>query len=139
MKNYKDILVFSSIVASFSIITFFTSLFVLNWNQIDPNCKTNVMGFVIGGTLSLGALSLTVLAYAISEARTRETATEKAPYRKLAMIAYLITPLSLTDAIVSLLFVLSEVQYSFEVSIIILYIIVVALITLVSAWIQQDL
>lgn len=136
---YKNILVLLTATVSFSLIMFFTFMLPTYWNQVDKTAISTVMGYVSGGTLSLGALSLTVLAYSLSEVRSRETSRQKAPYRRLAMIAYLITPLSLTDAIISILYVLTEMPYSFETSLALLYAIVIILIALVSLWIMEDL
>jgi len=136
--QYTRLIVFLTAAASFFILGFFTGGLLSPSVEVRETAKLTVMGYVSGGTLALGALSLTILAYAFSEARSRPTAAQKEPYRRLALMAYLITPLSLTDAVVSILYILTEVQYSFEASLFLLYLTVVQLIVLVTAWVFQE-
>ena len=138
-KHFVEILVYSTLIGMLSIITFFTVPLVVQFNQIDSTSKSNLMENILEGTLALGALSLTVLGYSFSQVRSGRSTAEKTPYRRLGYIMYLVTPLSVVDALISSIFILTKTPYSFETSLILLYIIVVGLIIAVSVWVIKEL
>lgn len=138
-QHYVDILVYSTLIAMLSIITFFTISLVIQFKQIASTSKSNLMENILEGTLALGALSLTVLGYSFSQVHSGRSTAEKTPYRRLSCIMYFIIPLSLVDALISSIFILTKTPYSFEMSLILLYIIVVGLIITVSLWVRKEL
>lgn len=138
-KNYVFLLVWITVLFSVFLLTFFGTEFLGYLNQVDPATKSSVMGAISGGTLALGALSLTVLSYSFSEMHSRTTTETKAPYRRLALIAFLIIMLSLTDSFVSMIFLLTKGPFSFEVSLTLLFLIVIGLVLMVSLWIIAEL
>ena len=136
---FVEILVYSTMITMLSIIAVFTVPLVIQFNQIDSTSKSNLMENILEGTLALGALSLTVLGYSFSQVHSGRSTAEKAPYRRLGYIMYFVTPLSVVDALISSIFILTETSYSFEMSLILLYIIVVGLIIAVSLWVIKEL
>lgn len=139
MKRHYESLVLLTMMISLIIIGLFTIGLSHFRGEIDQSSKLNLMGNILEGTLALGALSLAVLAFSLAQVHLGSTTLEKTPYRRLALIAYLVTPLSLTDTILSAIFILAEVPFSFELSLVLLYAIVVGLIVLVTAWMLEEL
>lgn len=138
-QHYVEILVWLTLIATLSIITFFTIPLVIQFRQIGSTEKSSLMENILEGTLALGALSLTVLGYSFSQIRSGRSTIEKTPYRRLSCIMYFIIPFSMVDALISSIFILTKTPYSFEVSLILLYIIVVGLIIAVSLWVRKEL
>jgi len=134
-----DLLIFAIMFVSLLIIGYFTYTLVQKFGQITTSSKTTVMGNVSQGTLALGALALTVLAYAFAQLRLGTSTETRRPYKRIAYIMFFVVPLSMVDAMTSAIFVLTEDPLSFQVSLILLYMIVVGIMISVCLWARKEL
>jgi len=136
---FVEILVFSALVTTLAIVAFFTVVLIAQFGEIDVSSKRDVAGNILGGTLALGALALTVLGFSVSQMRLRKSTLERRPYKRIGYIMYLIIPLSMVDALTSAVFLLTEDPIAFLVLIVLLYIVVVGVIVSVSLWAIREL
>lgn len=135
---FMDVFVISDLAATIVIVAYFLVPLIVKFDQITEANKISVIENILQGTLTLGAIALTVLGYAFSQMQHGESTKERAPYKRIAYIMYLITPLSMADVGTSISFLLTREPYSFQVSLILLYIIVVGLMLSVSLWVRKE-
>jgi hypothetical protein len=111
---------------------------VASWTEISELAKLDFAKGILTGTLTMGSLSLTVLAYAISQIKSQGTTIQKAPYRYLAVVASFVILVSLSNAMVAAVFVLAKVPYFFEISLLLFYFVIVGVVVLVIYWMQKE-
>lgn len=141
-KNYHhlvDVFIFSILLATLSFIVIFLVPIVTDFSIINDASKTGVTESILQGTLTIGAIALTVLGYAFSQMQGKHSTEERAPYKRIVYIMYFITPLSMADVTTSVSFLLTNNMYAFQASLVLLYIIVVGLAVSVSLWVRKEL
>ncbi len=137
--NYIILTVIIGIAFPSFIFTTYGLCIIQDWQKIETSVKSIIMETISAGTLSLGALSLVILSYSFSEIRSSKTTIQKAPYRRLAIISYILIFICLTDAFTSIAFLLTAAPFTFELSITLFFIIVIGLIINVIQWVIDEL
>ncbi len=141
-ENYHkliDIFLFSLIFISLSLIAIFLIPIAQNFELIAIENMVSVAENILQGTLSLGAIALAVLAYTFSELHRGKSTKERAPYKRIVYIIYLITSLSMADVTLALSFIMTSNLCAFYGSLLLLYIIVVGVSVSVFYWVRQEL
>jgi hypothetical protein len=137
-RNYIIVILFMGISLPMILFVLYGLTLLIEWNSIDDLVKSTAMEIISGGTLSLGALSLAVLSYSFSQMHSSRTSLQKAPYRRLAIVAFMITSISLTDTFVSLIFLLTKAPFSFEMALILLLALIFGVIIMVNLWTLEE-
>ena len=136
---FVEKLVIVALVITLSFLFFSTYVLIFGLEEMTVLFERDVAANLLEGTLALGALSLTVLGFSVSQLQSRRTALRRRPYKRIGYIMFFITLLSMADAFASVVFLLTENSLVFGISIILLFMIVVGVIISVSLWSIKEL
>lgn len=123
------------------------AIVVKNFDQVEVSAKENVAKSIVGGTLSLGALALVFLGYSLAQRREHFGEDPEQIYSRVAIVMYLLIPLSLFDALTSTVYLLissscsyASTTYSwlFELSLALLFVIGGALIVATTYIVAEE-
>ena len=138
-RYFIYILVFATSSVALCIVGIFGLVLAHEFGEIDISWKRNVAEGLLGGTLALGALALTVLGFSVSQMRLRRLPNERRPYKRIGYMVFFIIPLSMADSFTSAVFLLTENPISFLVSFVLLFVIAVGVVVSVSLWAIREL
>jgi uncharacterized membrane protein YidH (DUF202 family) len=141
MKKYDDASTIRVImfILSFSFILVSFIIFLHENNNIIESNKDKVSNGLLGGSLALLSISLSVLAYSFSKIQTMNIYKEKEPYEKLANIMYFIILLSLSETSTLIIYLLFGNWVFFILSLVLIYILFITLSIALVLWMQKEL
>jgi hypothetical protein len=140
IRHYGNfIYVFSVFLIAAAIIGYFGLNVLLRLDIADENLMSNLVSNIMQGTLALGALALAVLAYSLAQMRSGQSPKERNPYRRISQIMFFVASISMADAATSATYLLTKDLFSFQVSVTLLFLVIIGDVVSVSLWILKEL
>jgi len=99
------------------------ALFLLASGRACIQTMRSVAEAIVGGTLSIGAFSLAFLGYALAQRREHPGTVIARIHSRVAAIMYLLLPLAMLDAIVSIAYLITNLPWLFDASLTLIFLI----------------
>jgi len=119
----RKVLAISTFGCTISLGIVCLAVFLLVFGEACVQTKRSLAETIIGSTLSLGAFSLALLGYSLAQKRDHAGTVIARIHTRVAMIMYMLLPLSLFDALTSISYLITDLPWMFDVTLSLLFII----------------
>lgn len=108
-------------------------------NKACIQTKRSLAETIAGSTLSLGAFLLALLGYSLAQRGEHPGTVKDRVYSRVAVIMYMLLPLSLFDALISISFLITELPWMFDATLFLIFVVGLGFVGVTTYVIVEEL